>query len=107
MSTPVMVMSTHFSSDSPVGLPADRELLIPRNTDAPAPQRQSGRKAQISNIMAAKTVADVLRTVLGPKAMLKMVRPLLIEKPARSSELTSKRSSRSWTLWAAFCERTV
>lgn len=37
------------------------------------PERQSGRKAQISNITAAKTVADVIRTCLGPKAMLKMI----------------------------------
>ncbi|KAE9410610.1 T-complex protein 1 [Gymnopus androsaceus JB14] len=38
-----------------------------------APERQSGRKAQISNITAAKTVADVIRTCLGPKSMLKMI----------------------------------
>uniref|UniRef100_D8PZN6 T-complex protein 1 subunit gamma n=1 Tax=Schizophyllum commune (strain H4-8 / FGSC 9210) TaxID=578458 RepID=D8PZN6_SCHCM len=38
-----------------------------------APERQSGRKAQASNITAAKTVADVIRTCLGPKAMLKMI----------------------------------
>ncbi|KAF9523110.1 chaperonin Cpn60/TCP-1 family [Crepidotus variabilis] len=38
-----------------------------------APERQSGRKAQISNITAGKTVADVIRTCLGPKAMLKMI----------------------------------
>ncbi|KAF8475282.1 T-complex protein 1 [Russula ochroleuca] len=38
-----------------------------------APERHSGRKAQISNITAAKTVADVIRTCLGPKAMLKMI----------------------------------
>ncbi|KAI0047249.1 T-complex protein 1 [Auriscalpium vulgare] len=38
-----------------------------------APERQSGRKAQISNITAAKTVADVIRTCLGPKSMLKML----------------------------------
>ncbi|KAL9716754.1 T-complex protein 1 subunit gamma [Leucoagaricus gongylophorus] len=38
-----------------------------------APERQSGRKAQISNITAAKTVADVIKTCLGPKAMLKMI----------------------------------
>lgn len=37
------------------------------------PERHSGRKAQISNITAAKTVADVIRTCLGPKAMLKMI----------------------------------
>ncbi|KAI0247897.1 T-complex protein 1 [Lactifluus subvellereus] len=38
-----------------------------------APERQTGRKAQISNITAAKTVADVIRTCLGPKSMLKMI----------------------------------
>lgn len=37
------------------------------------PDRQTGRKAQLSNISAAKTVADVIRTCLGPKAMLKMI----------------------------------
>ncbi|KAK0467797.1 chaperonin Cpn60/TCP-1 family [Desarmillaria tabescens] len=35
-----------------------------------APERQSGRKAQISNITACQ---DVIRTCLGPKAMLKMI----------------------------------
>ncbi|RKF74597.1 T-complex protein 1 subunit gamma [Golovinomyces cichoracearum] len=35
--------------------------------------RQSGRKAQISNITAAKLVADIIRSCLGPKAMLKML----------------------------------
>ncbi|KAH8914686.1 T-complex protein 1, partial [Atractiella rhizophila] len=48
MSTPVLVMNT-------------------------APERQTGRKAQISNIQAAKVVADVIRTCLGPRAMLKMI----------------------------------
>ncbi|RDW68383.1 T-complex protein 1 subunit gamma [Coleophoma crateriformis] len=35
--------------------------------------RQTGRKAQLSNISAAKTVADIIRSCLGPKAMLKML----------------------------------
>ncbi|KAH3680261.1 hypothetical protein WICMUC_000442 [Wickerhamomyces mucosus] len=35
--------------------------------------RQTGREAQISNITAAKAVADIIRTCLGPKAMLKML----------------------------------
>lgn len=34
---------------------------------------QQGRQSQVSNITAAKTVADVIRTCLGPKAMLKML----------------------------------
>ncbi|KAI0596055.1 T-complex protein 1 [Biscogniauxia sp. FL1348] len=36
-------------------------------------ERQTGRKAQLSNIAAAKTVADIIRSCLGPKAMLKML----------------------------------
>lgn len=36
-------------------------------------ERQTGRKAQSSNITAAKAVADIIRTCLGPKAMLKML----------------------------------
>ncbi|KAJ2745957.1 T-complex protein 1 subunit gamma [Coemansia sp. BCRC 34301] len=36
-------------------------------------QRESGHKAQMSNIAAGKTVADVVRTCLGPRAMLKML----------------------------------
>jgi len=39
----------------------------------PNTQRESGKKVQISNIDAAKNVADVIRTCLGPKAMLKML----------------------------------
>ncbi|KAJ3346691.1 T-complex protein 1 subunit gamma [Entophlyctis luteolus] len=36
-------------------------------------ERETGRKAQMSNINAAKTVADIIRTCLGPRAMLKML----------------------------------
>ncbi|GAB7358701.1 hypothetical protein MBLNU230_g3930t1 [Neophaeotheca triangularis] len=36
-------------------------------------ERQTGRQAQLSNITAAKTVADIIRSCLGPKAMLKML----------------------------------
>lgn len=36
-------------------------------------QRDQGRKAQLANIAAAKAVADVVRTCLGPRAMLKMI----------------------------------
>jgi len=45
--------------------------------NAQGDKRESGRKAQISNIQAAKTVADVIRTCLGPKAMMKMVSDFL------------------------------
>ncbi|KAI9594783.1 chaperonin-containing T-complex gamma subunit Cct3 [Syncephalis fuscata] len=48
MSTPVLVMNTKV-------------------------ERETGRKAQLSNITAAKTVADVIRTCLGPRSMLKML----------------------------------
>jgi T-complex protein 1 subunit gamma len=53
------------------------ELRQPTNTTAdtqtPGGERQFGRKAQLSNITAAKTVADIIRSCLGPKAMLKML----------------------------------
>jgi len=43
-------------------------LVLSQNT-----KRESGRKVQLDNIKAAKAIADVIRTCLGPKAMLKML----------------------------------
>ena len=40
------------------------------NRDA---KREQGKKAQQANIKAAKAVADIVRTTLGPKSMLKML----------------------------------
>jgi len=36
-------------------------------------KREHGPKVQIANIQASKAVSDILRTTLGPRAMLKMV----------------------------------
>uniref|UniRef100_A0A646QJG6 T-complex protein 1 subunit gamma n=1 Tax=Hemiscolopendra marginata TaxID=943146 RepID=A0A646QJG6_9MYRI len=36
-------------------------------------KRETGRKVQADNVNAAKTIADVIRTCLGPRAMLKML----------------------------------
>lgn len=36
-------------------------------------RRETGRKVQVENINAGKTIADVIRTCLGPRAMLKML----------------------------------
>jgi len=36
-------------------------------------QRESGRKAQLGNVAAAKAVSDIIRTTLGPRSMLKML----------------------------------
>jgi len=36
-------------------------------------KREVGRKAQLTNIQAGKTVAGIVRTTLGPRAMLKML----------------------------------
>jgi len=36
-------------------------------------QRETGRKAQLSNVKAGKAVADIIRTTLGPRSMLKML----------------------------------
>jgi len=38
-----------------------------------AAKTEEGRKVQLENIMAAKAVADIIRTCLGPRAMLKML----------------------------------
>lgn len=43
-------------------------LVLNANT-----KRESGKKAQYGNIQAAKAIADVIRTCLGPRAMLKML----------------------------------
>lgn len=36
-------------------------------------KRETGRKAQLGNITAAKTVASIVRSTLGPRSMLKML----------------------------------
>jgi len=43
-------------------------LVLNQNT-----QRETGRKAQLGNIQASKAVADIIRTTLGPRSMLKML----------------------------------
>lgn len=43
-------------------------MVLSQNT-----KRDSGKKVQMENINAGKTVGDVVRTCLGPKAMLKML----------------------------------
>eukprot|EP01138_Halocafeteria_seosinensis_P014108 gb/GECG01014406.1/.p1 GENE.gb/GECG01014406.1/~~gb/GECG01014406.1/.p1 ORF type:complete len:546 (+),score=87.50 gb/GECG01014406.1/:1-1638(+) len=43
-------------------------LVLNQNTE-----RETGRKAQQGNISAAKAVADIIRTTLGPRSMLKML----------------------------------
>lgn len=43
-------------------------LVLNTNT-----KREHGRKAQLGNINAAKSVADIIRTTLGPQSMLKMI----------------------------------
>lgn len=57
---------------------------------------ESGRKAQISNIQAAKTVADVIRTCLGPKAMMKMVCTCCCLTAQRADVVTTDPGSYGW-----------
>lgn len=52
------------------GAPQGQQQVIVMNLNQ---ERTQGRKAQISNINAAKTVSDIIRTCLGPRAMLKML----------------------------------
>jgi T-complex protein 1 subunit gamma len=39
----------------------------------PKTKREQGKKAQFGSILAAKAVADIIRTTLGPNSMLKML----------------------------------
>jgi len=43
-------------------------IVLNQNT-----KRESGRKVQLGNVTATKTIADVIRTCLGPRSMLKML----------------------------------
>ena len=43
-----------------------------RKTAGQNTKRDSGRKVQLENIQSAKLIADVIRTCLGPRAMLKV-----------------------------------
>ena len=43
-------------------------MVLNENTE-----RETGRSAQKGNIAAAKAVADIIRTTLGPRSMLKML----------------------------------
>lgn len=43
-------------------------MVLNKNT-----KRDQGRKAQLTNIQAGKTMAGIVRTTLGPRAMLKML----------------------------------
>ena len=43
-------------------------MVLSQNT-----KRDSGKKVQMENINAGKTIGDVVRTCRGPKAMLKML----------------------------------
>eukprot|EP01104_Vermistella_antarctica_P013194 TRINITY_DN3961_c3_g1_i1.p1 TRINITY_DN3961_c3_g1~~TRINITY_DN3961_c3_g1_i1.p1 ORF type:complete len:572 (+),score=193.67 TRINITY_DN3961_c3_g1_i1:61-1716(+) len=83
-----------------------RQPILVLNTNT---QRESGRKAQLGNIQAAKAVADVVRTCLGPRAMLKMLldvrgsitmtndgntilRELIVQHPAAKSMIELSRA---------------
>lgn len=74
-----------------------------------AAKQEEGRKVQLENIQAGKTVADVIRTCLGPRAMLKMLmdpmggivmtsdgnailREIMVQHPAAKSLIETARS---------------
>merc|ERR1711959_627204 len=44
-----------------------------RHGDEYTAQRESGHKAQKANITAARAIADIIRSTLGPRSMLKML----------------------------------
>eukprot|EP00042_Codosiga_hollandica_P029776 m.167387 g.167387 ORF g.167387 m.167387 type:complete len:573 (+) comp53168_c0_seq1:407-2125(+) len=58
--------SWRFCTDAPM---AGQQVIVLNTTT----KKEDGPKVQLDNIAAAKTVADVIRTCLGPRAMLKML----------------------------------
>lgn len=80
MQAPVLVLSTfpvlhasslsfsHLHSETNNLISAYHYLLADQNA-----QRETGRRAQLTNIAAARAVSDIIRTTLGPRAMLKMI----------------------------------
>jgi T-complex protein 1 subunit gamma len=55
----------YFGGGGGGGMPI---IVLSQNT-----KRESGHKVQAGNIHASKIIADVIRTCLGPRAMLKML----------------------------------
>lgn len=60
---------TRKSLDQHDATARDRDEYLPPDADTNQ-QRQQGRKAQISNIQAAKTIADIIRSSLGPRTVV-------------------------------------
>ena len=54
------------------------------------PKTESARETQITNIDAAKTVADVIRSCLGPRAMLKMILRFKKKREKKKSKRNQK-----------------
>ena len=48
--------------------PAMAPIVLNTNT-----KRTHGREVQLKNVAAAKTIADTIRTCLGPRSMMKML----------------------------------
>jgi len=72
-------------------------------------KRKHGREVQLSNVAAAKTIADIIRTCLGPRGMYKMLldpmggivttndgncilREIMVQDPAAKSMIDTARS---------------
>merc|ERR1712226_349781 len=79
-------------------------MVLNQNT-----KREQGRKVQVGNVNAAKMIADVIRTCLGPRSMLKMLmdpmggivmtndgnailREIMVEHPAAKSMIEIART---------------
>ncbi len=76
--------------------PRQPVMVLSTNT-----KRDTGRKAQISNINAARNVASIIRTTLGPRSMLKMI----LDPMAGRERLHSKRVEKIWNYTRNGCRR--
>merc|ERR1712226_353890 len=64
----LIVVINLLNRDNMMGLGGTPIIILNQNT-----KRESGKNVQLENINAGKAIGDVVRTCLGPRAMLKML----------------------------------
>ncbi|KAJ8304883.1 hypothetical protein KUTeg_018466 [Tegillarca granosa] len=77
-----------FESEYEAGIWTEGSGWEHRSRKGQNTKRESGRKVQVGNIAAGKAIADIIRTCLGPKSMLK----INVQHPAAKSMIEIART---------------
>merc|ERR1712088_885953 len=108
------VSSRTYRASHETSIPSKKPTKMMQNPMAPIvlntnTKRQHGREVQLKNVAAAKSVADIIRTCLGPRSMFKMLldpmggivttndgnailREIMVQDPAAKSMIETARS---------------